>query len=72
MRVPPGEIRSSNGRDAFAAGVILAHDGLPIERCLVQGVCVAAVSLLSLSTPAGILPLADCLAYGERKGSASA
>ena len=49
-----------------------AHDGLPIERCLVQGVCVAAVSLLSLSTSAGILPLADCLAYGERKGSASA
>ena len=37
-----------------------------------QGVCVAAVSLLSLSTSAGILPLADCLAYGERKGSASA
>ena len=74
VRVPPGEIRSSNGAgDAFAAGVMLGlHDGLPVERCLVQGVCVAAVSLLSLSTSAGILPLADCLAYGERKGFASA
>ena len=49
MRVPPGEIRSSNGAgDAFAAGVLLGlHEGLPVERCLVQGVCVAAVSLLS-------------------------
>ena len=74
VSVPSGEIRSSNGAgDAFAAGVMLGlHDGLPIERCLVQGVCVAAVSLLSLSTSAGILPLADCLAYGERKGFAPA
>jgi hypothetical protein len=31
-------------------------------------VCVAAVSLLSLSTSGGILPLADCLAYGMRLG----
>ena len=73
VRVPPGEIRSSNGAATpsrpASSGL---GDGLPIERCLVQGVCVAAVSLLSLSTSAGILPLADCLAYGERKGSASA
>ena len=67
MRVPATDVKSSNGAgDAFASGVMLGlHDGLPVERCLVQGVCVAAVSLLSLSTSGGILPLADCLAYGD-------
>ena len=70
VRVPAGEIRSSNGAgDAFAAGVMLGlHEGMPVERCLVQGVCVAAVSLLSLSPSAGVLPLAECLARGERWG----
>jgi sugar/nucleoside kinase (ribokinase family) len=70
VRVPATDVKSSNGAgDAFASGVMLGlHDCLPVERCLVQGVCVAAVSLLSLSTSGGILPLADCLAYGMRLG----
>lgn len=74
VRVPAGEIRSSNGAgDAFAAGVMLGlHEGMPVERCLVQGVCAAAVSLLSLSTSGGILPLEECLAFGERRGFGSA
>ena len=69
VRVPTSEVKSSNGAgDAFASGVMLGlHDDVPIERCLVQGVCVAAVSLLSLSTSGGILPLADA-AYGARNG----
>ena len=74
VRMPKGEIRSSNGAgDAFAAGVMLGlHEAMPIERCLVQGVCVAAVSLTSLSPSAGIRPLAECLAYGDHHGFGSA
>ena len=70
VRVPAHEVRSSNGAgDAFASGVVLGlHEGMPIERCLAQGVCVAAISLTSLSPSAGIRPLSECLAYGERHG----
>ena len=70
VRVPAVDVKSSNGAgDAFASWVMLGlHEAMPVERCLVQGVCVAAVSLLSLSTSGGILPLADCLAYGARNG----
>jgi sugar/nucleoside kinase (ribokinase family) len=74
VRVPRAEIRSTNGAgDAFASGVMLGlHDDMPVERCLVQGVCVAAVSLTSLGPSAGIRPLAECLAYGEHHGFGSA
>ena len=74
MRVPRAEIRSTNGAgDAFASGVMLGlHEGMPVERCLVQGVCVAAVSLTALGPSAGIRPLAACLDYGEQHGFGSA
>lgn len=74
VRVHADEIKSSNGAgDAFAAGVVLGlHEGMPVERCLVQGVCVAAMSLHSLSPSAGVRPLADCLAYGTSRGYRSA
>jgi sugar/nucleoside kinase (ribokinase family) len=69
-RVAPELIKSTNGAgDAFASGVLLGlHEGWPVERCLRLAVCVAAVSLTSYSTSGGILPVADCLAYGERAG----
>ncbi len=74
VRMPRAEIRSANGAgDAFAAGVMLGlHEGMPLERCLVQGVCVAAASLTSLSPSAGIRPLAECLAHGDHHGYGTA
>lgn len=74
VRMPKDEIRSTNGAgDAFASGVMLGlHEGMPVERCLVQGVCVAAVSLTSLGPSAGIRPLAECLTYGEQQGFGTA
>lgn len=70
VRVPPAEIKSTNGAgDAFASGIVLGlHEGWPIERALRLAVCVAAVSLRSYSTSGGILPAAECLAYGEAAG----
>ena len=70
VRVPPADIRSSNGAgDAFAAGVMLGiHEGWPVERCLEAGVCVAAVSLGAYSTSGAIRPIEECLAYGRRHG----
>jgi sugar/nucleoside kinase (ribokinase family) len=70
VSVPAHEIKSSNGAgDAFAAGVMLGlHEGMPVERCLLQGVCAAATSLHSLGPSAGVRPLADCLAYGASRG----
>ena len=69
-RVAPDAIKSTNGAgDAFASGVLLGlHEGWPVERCLRLAVCVAAVSLMSYSTSGGILPVDECLAYGERAG----
>ena len=69
-RVAPDAIKSSNGAgDAFASGVLFGlHEGWPVERCLRLAVCVAAVSLMSYSTSGGILPLDECLAYGEQAG----
>lgn len=70
VRVPPADIKSSNGAgDAFASGILLGlHEGWPMEDSLRLAVCVAAVSLRSYSTSGGILPAAECLAYGEAAG----
>lgn len=70
VRVPPSDIKSANGAgDAFASAIVLGlHEGWPVERSLRLAVCVAAVSLGSYSTSGGILPMDECLAYGERMG----
>lgn len=70
VRVPPADIKSSNGAgDAFASGILLGlHEGWPVEDSLRLAVCVAAVSLRSYSTSGSILPAAECLAYGEAAG----
>jgi sugar/nucleoside kinase (ribokinase family) len=70
VRVPPDEVRSTNGAgDAFASGVLLGlHEGWPVERCLRLGVSVAAASLGAYSTSGAIRPAAECLARGERAG----
>jgi sugar/nucleoside kinase (ribokinase family) len=70
VRVPPGEVVSTNGAgDAFAAGVILGlHEGWEVERCLEAGVAVAAVSLGAQSTSGAIRPIAGCLAHARERG----
>ncbi|HYD42850.1 MAG TPA: carbohydrate kinase family protein [Anaeromyxobacter sp.] len=70
VRVPPAEVKSTNGAgDAFASGVVLGlHEGWPVERCLEAGVCVAAVSLGAFSTSGAIRPIEECLAYGRAHG----
>ena len=70
VRLPREEVVSSTGAgDAFASGVILGlHEGRPVEECLRAGVCVAAACLRSAATSDGVLPLADCLALGDRFG----
>ena len=70
VRVPPGDIKSTNGAgDAFASGVLFGlHEGHPVQQCLKAGACVAAVSLASHGPSGAIRPLAECLAYGERAG----
>ncbi|MBL9154525.1 MAG: carbohydrate kinase family protein [Verrucomicrobiales bacterium] len=70
VRVPDGEIRGAVGAgDAFAAGVLLGiHEDWAIDRSLRTGACVAASCLRHPTTSGGILPLAECLALGERWG----
>ncbi|MFZ0160917.1 MAG: PfkB family carbohydrate kinase [Kineosporiaceae bacterium] len=70
VRLPRAEIRSATGAgDAFASGVIFGlHEGWPVPDCLRAGVSVAAACLRGAGTSDGVLPLAECLALGERHG----
>ena len=55
--------------DAFAAGFLYGvHENLPSEDCLVHATCAAAACLSHPSTSGGMLPLAECLALGDRFG----
>ena len=67
---PPGFIKGTAGAgDAFAAGVLLGwHDELPVETQLRYGVCAAAANLTDETCTGGMMPLADCLALGEKFG----
>ncbi len=67
---PPGFIKGTAGAgDAFAAGVLLGwHDGLPVETQLRYGVCAAAANLTDETCTGGMMPLAGCLALGEKYG----
>jgi hypothetical protein len=44
------------------------HEELPVKQCLRLGVCVAAASLEGAGTSDGVLPVAQCLALGDRHG----
>jgi sugar/nucleoside kinase (ribokinase family) len=55
--------------DAFAAGMLFGlHEEIPIEECLRQAVCAAALCLLDPTTSGGMAPLADALQLGEQFG----
>ncbi len=73
VRMPPGLIANTVGAgDALAAGVLLGvHEGWPMGRSLELGACAAAASLLHPTCSGGILPSADCLAFGREQGFAA-
>jgi sugar/nucleoside kinase (ribokinase family) len=68
--MPQNAIRGTVGAgDAFAAGVLAGvHEGLDMQFCLEQGVCVAAASLRHVASSDGVKPLQDCLALGKKYG----
>jgi sugar/nucleoside kinase (ribokinase family) len=70
LMVPPNQIAGAAGAgDALAAGLLLGyHDELPMEDCLVFGVCAAAASLRHPSTTEGLEPLDACLALRYQFG----
>jgi sugar/nucleoside kinase (ribokinase family) len=70
LLMPPGQIAGTAGAgDAFAAGFLLGyHDDLPMEDCLVYGVCAAAASLRHPSTTESVERLDACLALGYEFG----
>jgi sugar/nucleoside kinase (ribokinase family) len=70
LLMPPNQIAGAAGAgDAFAAGLLLGyHDELPIEDCLIFGVCAAAASLRHPSTTEGVERLDACLALGHEFG----
>jgi sugar/nucleoside kinase (ribokinase family) len=72
VRMPPGVIASTVGAgDAVAAGVLLGlHEGWPMARSLELGACAAAASLMHPTCSGGILPTAECLAFGREQGFA--
>jgi sugar/nucleoside kinase (ribokinase family) len=72
VRMPPSLIASTVGAwDALAAGVLLGvHEGWPMARSLELGACAAAASLLHPTCSEGILPSAECLAFGREQGFA--
>jgi sugar/nucleoside kinase (ribokinase family) len=70
LLMPPNQIAGAAGAgDAFAAGLLLGyHDELPMEDCLVYGVCAAAASLRHPSTTESVERLDACLALGYEFG----
>jgi sugar/nucleoside kinase (ribokinase family) len=70
LMVPPNQIAGAAGAgDALAAGLLLGyHDELPMEDCLVFGVCAAAASLRHPTTTEGVENLDACLALGHQFG----
>ena len=70
VALPDSEIRGAVGAgDAFAAGFLLGfYEERELTASLQQAACVAASCLGHPTTSGGILPLAECLALGERWG----
>ncbi len=64
VAIPGGAIVGANGAgDAFAAGMLYGlHEDWPIEKALRLAHAAAAASMRAVSTTAGVLPVAECLA----------
>jgi sugar/nucleoside kinase (ribokinase family) len=70
INMPPEKVKGTVGAgDAFAAGVLAGlHEDWSMEKSLVLGVCVAAISLLDNTASGGIIPWQECLKFGESLG----
>ena len=65
LNLPTDRIKGATGAgDAVTAGGLFGYlEGLPMETCLVYGVCAAAACMLHPSASDGLLPLAKCLDF---------
>jgi sugar/nucleoside kinase (ribokinase family) len=65
LNLPTERIKGATGAgDAVTAGVLLGYlEGLPMDTCLVYGVCAAAACMLHPSASSGVLPLPKCLDF---------
>jgi sugar/nucleoside kinase (ribokinase family) len=63
LKLPADRIKGATGAgDAVTAGVLFGYlEGLPMETCLLYGVCAAAACMLHPSASDGVLPLPKCL-----------
>ncbi len=70
LKLPDGFSKGATGAgDAFAAGLLYSlHEGWPLQSRLLLAVTTAAASLADPSPSAGVLPVSECLALGERFG----
>ena len=70
VAIPDGSIAGAVGAgDAFAAGMLLGlHERAPIEQCLRQAVCSAAMCLMESTTSGGMGPVEAALELGESYG----
>jgi sugar/nucleoside kinase (ribokinase family) len=70
LKLSPKYIAGSAGAgDAFCAGVLYGlHEDWELPRCLLAGVCVAAMSLAHPTCTDGVKPLAACLALAKKFG----
>jgi sugar/nucleoside kinase (ribokinase family) len=67
LKLPANRIKGATGAgDAVTAGVLFGYlEGLPMETCLLYGVCAAAACMQHPSASDGLLPLAKCLESGN-------
>jgi sugar/nucleoside kinase (ribokinase family) len=70
VALPDEKIVGATGAgDSIAAGILLGfHDDLPMEQCLMFGVCTAAACLRHQSASEGIEPIEECLKLGREFG----
>ena len=70
LQVPPKAIGGTAGAgDAFCSGLLLGvHEGWPLARSLLTGVCAAAMSLTDPTCTGGMKPLAKVLALAKKWG----
>jgi sugar/nucleoside kinase (ribokinase family) len=70
VAMPASAVAGANGAgDAFAAGLLYAlHENWPIEKALRLAHASAAASMRAVSTTAGVVAVAECLALAEKYG----
>ena len=68
LKLPSDYIAGTAGAgDAFCAGVLLGlHEGWPLQRCLLTGVCIAAASLADATCTAGVKSLNASVALAKK------